>query len=100
MQKISIEMPKRSAKMTEISVKRPFRPQCVEKLAQYGGKNNTMKITTITVFRISEVFLQLTNDIRTHDIYEQKDKKRCSSKETIKVNIEKLCILNDRGAKN
>ena len=53
MQKISIEMPKRSAKMTEISVKRPFRPQCVEKLAQYGGKNNTMKITTITVFRIS-----------------------------------------------
>ena len=64
-----------------------------------------MKITTNTVFRISahveiNAFLQLINDIRTHDIYEQKDKKRCSSKEIIKVNIEKFCITNDRGAKN
>ena len=48
------------------------------------GENSTMKITNI------KVFLELTNHIRTHDIYEQKDKKRCSSKEVIKVNIEKI----------
>ena len=60
-----------------------------------------MNITTITVFRISahveiNAFLQLINDIRTHDIYEQKDKKRCSSKEVIKVNVEKFYITNEK----
>ena len=69
-----------------------------------GEKITQWRSPWLLFFRIYaqrwKVFLQLTNDIRTHDIYEQKDKKRYSYKEIIKGNIEKFCITNDRGAKN